>query len=75
MWSIEPDTNASTVAAKVREVTKNARNGSIILLHPMYEKDSKELEVTEQILKTLTNKGYSFVTVNELQKLEKSEGE
>ncbi|MFQ3543111.1 polysaccharide deacetylase family protein [Halobacillus rhizosphaerae] len=75
MWSIEPDTHASTVTAKVREVTKNARNGSIILLHPMYEKDSKELEVTEQILKNLTNKGYRFVTVNDLQKLAKSDGE
>lgn len=46
----------------------HAEPGSIILLHPMYDETGKELKAVEKIIKSLTKKGYKFVTVNELQK-------
>ncbi|WP_050183483.1 polysaccharide deacetylase family protein [Domibacillus robiginosus] len=64
-WSIEPDRAAN----KVRFVEKNIENGSIILLHPMYDETGKELKVIKEILHSLTEEGYTFVTVNDLQKL------
>jgi peptidoglycan/xylan/chitin deacetylase (PgdA/CDA1 family) len=67
MWNIEPDTNYTTVADKVQDVLNNVTPGSIILMHPMY--DEQELVAVQQILDTLTKQGYTFVTVDELQKL------
>ena len=65
MWSIEPD----IAVQKVEYVKKNSKNGSIILTHPMYDQTGKELQVIEGILQSLSEEGYRFVTVNELQKL------
>jgi chitin deacetylase len=38
----------------------------------MYDNTGNELKVIEGILKRLSEEGYEFVTVNELQKLGKS---
>ncbi|MGE8080158.1 hypothetical protein [Peribacillus loiseleuriae] len=38
-------------------------------MHPMYDDTGEELKAIEGILQALTTKGYSFVTVNELQEL------
>lgn len=67
-WNIEPDTFYTSVSDKVRYVNENIEPGSIILLHPMYDKTGKELKALEEIIKSLTEDGYEFVTVNELQK-------
>jgi len=66
-WNLEPDTFYSSVIEKVSYVTEHVKPGSIILLHPMY--DETELETLEQILKSLSEEGYKFLTVNELQQL------
>lgn len=66
-WNLEPDTYYSSITDKVHYVTEHVVPGSIILLHPMY--DDKEIEVLEQILKSLSEKGYKFLTVNEMQQL------
>lgn len=50
-------------------VKQNIKPGSIILLHPMYDDTGKELQTIEGILKALSDEGYTFVTVNELQEL------
>lgn len=50
-------------------VKENVTPGSIILIHPMYDKTDKVLETIEGILQELSNEGYTFVTVNELQDL------
>jgi chitin deacetylase len=67
-WNIEPDTYYSSVSDKVRYVNEKTEPGSIILLHPMYDKTGKELKALEEIIKSLAEDGYEFVTVNELQK-------
>jgi peptidoglycan/xylan/chitin deacetylase (PgdA/CDA1 family) len=71
-WNLEPDTYYTSVSDKVNYANKNVKPGSIILLHPMYDNTGNELKVIEGILKRLSEEGYEFVTVNELQKLGKS---
>ncbi|WP_134701253.1 polysaccharide deacetylase family protein [Ammoniphilus sp. YIM 78166] len=66
MWDLEPDTYFTSVADKVDYVSTNVKPGSIILLHPMYDSTGNELKVIEGILESLTEKGFEFVTVEEL---------
>lgn len=68
-WNIEPDSYYGTASEKVNYVKQHIKPGSIILLHPMYDDSGKELQTIEGILKALSNEGYKFVTVNELQEL------
>lgn len=69
MWSLEPDTNYTTVEDKVTNAVNGVKPGSIILLHPMYDKTGDELKVIQGILDALSKQGYRFVTVNELIQL------
>ncbi|WP_442598651.1 polysaccharide deacetylase family protein [Neobacillus sp. D3-1R] len=69
MWTLEPDTYFATVSEKVEYVNDNMKPGSVILMHPMYDQSGEELKAIEEILKELTNEGYQFVTVNELQEI------
>ncbi len=66
-WNLEPDSYYEKPKDKVNYVKKNISPGSIILLHPMYDKTGNEYKTTEGILSALTHMGYRFVTVNELQ--------
>ncbi len=66
-WNLEPDSYYEEPKDKVNYVKKNISPGSIILLHPMYDKTGNEYKTTEGILSALTHMGYRFVTVNELQ--------
>ncbi|WML38055.1 polysaccharide deacetylase family protein [Neobacillus sp. OS1-2] len=68
-WNVEPDTFYISAADKVKYVRNQVKPGSIILIHPMYDKTGEELKTIEGVLKALTDEGYRFVTVNELQKL------
>jgi peptidoglycan-N-acetylglucosamine deacetylase len=68
-WNLEPDTYFTSVIDKVKYVNENVKPGSIILLHPMYDKTGNELKTIEGILDSLSKKGYKFVTVNELQNM------
>lgn len=68
-WNIEPDSYYTSASKKVDYVRENIKPGSIILLHPMYDHTGEELKAIEGILQTLSDEGYTFVTVNELQKL------
>ena len=69
MWSLDPETYYTSVDEKINYVMENIQPGSIILLHPMYDQTGGTLQVVETILKKLTNEGYRFVTVDELQSL------
>lgn len=69
MWNMEPDTVTNDKSKKIEFVIENTKPGSIILLHPMYDESGQEIQVLDEILATLSKQGYSFVTVNELQKL------
>jgi peptidoglycan-N-acetylglucosamine deacetylase len=68
-WTIEPDSYYSTPFDKVKYVRENIEPGAIILMHPMYDDTGNELRAIEGILKELTEEGYKFVTVNELQEI------
>ncbi|HWJ77099.1 MAG TPA: polysaccharide deacetylase family protein [Niallia sp.] len=70
-WNIEPDTNYTSSKDKIDNVIKNVESGSIILMHPMYDQTGEELRTIEEILQSLSKDGYKFITVNELQRLEK----
>lgn len=69
MWSLEPDTYYTSADEKVNYVIENIKPGSIILLHPMYDQTGGEIPAIEDILHKLTNDGYKFVTVDQLQEL------
>ncbi|MED3690683.1 polysaccharide deacetylase family protein [Peribacillus butanolivorans] len=68
-WNIEPDSYYTSASDKVNYVKDHIKPGSIILMHPMYDDTGKELQAIEGVLKLLSNEGYTFVTVNELQEL------
>ncbi|MBT2693525.1 polysaccharide deacetylase family protein [Bacillus sp. ISL-55] len=68
-WNLEPDSYYTKSSDKINYVKKNVKPGSIILLHPMYDKTGEELKALEGILKTLSTEGYTFITVNELQEM------
>jgi chitin deacetylase len=70
-WDIEPDTYHSQAVDKVEYVKNHVKPGSIILMHPMYDTTGEELKAIEGIIQSLLKDGYTFVTVDELQKLEK----
>ncbi|MGE7767544.1 polysaccharide deacetylase family protein [Peribacillus sp. NPDC096540] len=68
-WNIEPDSYYTSASDKVNYVKDHIKPGSIILMHPMYDDTGKELQAIEGVIKLLSNEGYKFVTVNELQEL------
>lgn len=70
-WSLEPDTYYTSASDKVNYVKDNVKPGSIILMHAMYDRSGQELKAIKGILETLSKEGYQFITVNELQELEK----
>ena len=69
MWNIEPDTFYTDADDKIDYVNDHVTPGSIILMHAMYDKTGEELKALDGIIQSLLDQGYSFVTVNELQKL------
>jgi chitin deacetylase len=69
MWTLEPETYYTSTEEKVKNVVENSKPGSIILLHPMYDGTGGTMQVIEEILQKLTDEGYQFVTVDELQEL------
>ncbi len=70
-WDIEPDSDPEIGGDSdkiVKYVNDNARPGSIILLHVMYNSRTKSVNSIQGIVDSLKSKGYSFVTVSELLK-------
>jgi peptidoglycan/xylan/chitin deacetylase (PgdA/CDA1 family) len=64
MWSVDPkdwrDRNVKTVYDRVM---KNAKSGSIVLLHDIHPTSA---DAAIKIMKDLKKKGYVFVTVSDL---------
>ncbi|MED4552127.1 polysaccharide deacetylase family protein [Lysinibacillus capsici] len=71
-WNLEPDTFFSKTEDKINYVKENIQPGSIILLHPMYDQTDNELQTIEGILQSLTDEGYTFVTIDDLFKFKAS---
>jgi chitin deacetylase len=68
MWNVEPDSYASGNAQNITKYTlENTTPGSIILMHPFCESDCEaDREALPLIIDGLRDRGYVFVTVNEL---------
>lgn len=68
-WDVEPESFrdiASDSGKIVDHVVENARPGSIILLHVMYDKERKSMKAVRPIIDRLREKGMRFVTVSSL---------
>lgn len=68
-WDIEPNTYPDINSSSdriVKFVVEKAKPGSIILLHPMYDKNGTTTGALKGIIEGLRDKGYKFKTVNEL---------
>lgn len=69
MWDLEPDSHAEIAGEAGRivdHVVANAKPGSIILLHVMYESRSESMKAVSGIIDGLLGRGFSFVTISEL---------
>lgn len=64
LWTIDPlDWCSDNVSGIVRKVTSKAKENSIILMHDEYK---STVTAALQIIDTLQDEGYEFVTVDEL---------
>lgn len=69
MWDLEPESDpdlAKDAAAMAQYVIANARPGSIILLHVMYQSRQSSRDALPLIIAGLQQQGYRFITVNAL---------
>ncbi|MBZ9613475.1 polysaccharide deacetylase family protein [Rheinheimera maricola] len=69
MWDLEPETDpkfAKDAQAMADYVINNARPGSIVLLHVMYQSRQTSREALPLIIRGLKLQGYRFATVSEL---------
>ncbi|WP_244163235.1 polysaccharide deacetylase family protein [Paenibacillus pectinilyticus] len=69
MWSWHQDTEdwqTPGIYKIVNKVSKNTRNGDIILFHDYVEGKTQTIAALKQILPLLKERGYEFVTVSEL---------
>lgn len=67
-WDIAPETFAGPMAAKEISgpILEQARPGSIVLLHPMHGYRDTVLQALPEVIDTLGERGYRFVTLSEL---------
>jgi chitin deacetylase len=68
-WDIEPDSIAAIADSSgkiIDHVLVNAKPGSIILLHPMYDSRRETVQAIAGIVTGLKKQGYRFATVSEL---------
>jgi chitin deacetylase len=77
MWDINPDAYVAELPEEekteflVKYTLENTKSGSIILLHPFCESCGSDRQAIGQIIDGLRGKGYKFVTVSELLKIQK----
>lgn len=73
MWDVEPEANTVAAAdpqAMADYVLDNATNGSIIIMHVMYESRGISRQALPAIINGLRARGFEFVTVSELLALQ-----
>ena len=69
LWTVDSlDWNIKNKDKVIRNVVKNVKDGSIILMHDFY---NSTLNALPEIIDTLLNEGYEFVTVSELAALKR----
>lgn len=65
-WDVEPETYFQKSDDLIKNTLDNTRNGSIILLHVMYDSRAESMKSVRPIIKGLKEKGFEFKTVSEL---------
>lgn len=65
-WDVEPETYAKTSDDIMRYTLDHTKNGSIIILHVMYDSGAESMKSVRPIIKSLREKGFEFKTVSEL---------
>jgi peptidoglycan-N-acetylglucosamine deacetylase len=69
MWDVEPESDpeiADDVDAFVAHVLEETSNGSIVLMHLMYESRATSRQALPKIVEGLRKRGFYFATVSEL---------
>lgn len=69
MWDVEPEADPVAAAdpqAMADHVIANATNGSIIIMHVMYESRGTSRQALPALIAGLKARGFEFVTVSEL---------
>ncbi|HVF00447.1 MAG TPA: polysaccharide deacetylase family protein [Rubrobacteraceae bacterium] len=69
MWDVEPESYPEIEADSEKitaHVLDNAEPGSIVLLHPMYDRREETREAIQLIIRGLKQNGNRFVTVSKL---------
>ena len=66
MWDVEPDTYAEKSDDIIKYALEQTKNGSIIVLHVMYDSRAESMKSVRPIIKILREKGFEFKTVSEL---------
>lgn len=67
MWDVDPDSNSDIAEDSnkiIAETIEKSKNGSIILLHPMWNIET--VKALKPIILALKRKGFEFKTVSEL---------
>jgi chitin deacetylase len=65
-WDVEPETYFQKSDDLIKNTLDNTRNGSIILLHVMYDSRTESRNAARPVIKRLKEKGFEFKTVSEL---------
>lgn len=72
LWSVDSlDWKSRNASAVIETVTRNVTNGSIVLLHDIHASTADALP---QLLESLGNQGYQFITVSDLLALQEENG-
>jgi peptidoglycan-N-acetylglucosamine deacetylase len=66
MWDVEDPRGAETPRAYAEQVVREARPGSIILMHVMYRSNGIAREALPLVVQGLRARGFQLVTVSEL---------
>ena len=65
-WDVEPETYFEKSDDIIKNTLDETKNGSIILLHVMYDSRAESMKSVRPIIENLRAKGFEFVTVSEL---------
>jgi chitin deacetylase len=69
-WDVEPETYVEKSEDLIKHTLDNTKNGSIILLHVMYNSRAESIKSVRPIIKSLREKGFEFKTVSEILAME-----
>jgi chitin deacetylase len=69
-WDVEPETYVEKSEDLIKHTLDNTKNGSIILLHVMYNSRAESIKSVRPIIKSLREKGFEFKRVSEILAME-----